>query len=245
MNTAKPAISVLTHLYYEDGFDTLKEDLKKLVDGNVQFLFNISADNTKKKELLDEIKSTFPASIVTVSPNKGKDIGGKFVLLDLCLKLNMKADFYIFLHDKQSRHNSFGETWRKKLLRIIDPQKIKAILELYDKQKKLGIVSAKEFVANEYDRETDSFDSTNEEILKTIINQYGFNLNTFDFIGGTMFWIRAGILNDFFGKYSALNIRATFETGNVLDDEKGTNVHAWERALSWISTHQGYTIKGI
>ncbi|MBA3706225.1 MAG: hypothetical protein H0W84_10105, partial [Bacteroidetes bacterium] len=71
------------------------------------------------------------------------------------------------------------------------------------------------------------------------------DLKNYDFVGGTMFWIRAEIMNSFFRKNNALDIRATLEKGNVLDHEHGTYSHSWERMLSWIAIDQDYYIKGI
>jgi lipopolysaccharide biosynthesis protein len=163
----------------------------------------------------------------------------------LCIELKMHFDLYILLHDKQSPHSSLGTAWRNKLFRIIRPDKIKEILQLFDENKKLGIVSSKEFIINEYNNKLEVFDSTNNIILKRLLKQYELSPRSYDFIGGTMYWIRAEIFNSFFERYAPLTIRASLETGNVMDHEQGTVTHSWERILSWIALDKGFYIKGI
>jgi lipopolysaccharide biosynthesis protein len=166
-------------------------------------------------------------------------------LLDLSLKLNVKADFYIFLHDKKSPHSPLGNVWREKLFRIIAPENIQKIERMFLQQKKLGIVGAKDFIKNEYDKKTQNFNCTSTQVLKALIQQYGFTSKNFCFVGGTMFWVRAEIFNNFFLNHEPLSIRGRLESGNVLDDKFGTQTHAWERMLTWIALNQGYSIKGI
>jgi lipopolysaccharide biosynthesis protein len=242
MSLTKPVrIAALIHLYYEDGFSAIKDNLKVLSTAGVQLFFNISSGNNKT--LINEVKEFFPQAFITVSPNKGKDIGGKLLLIDLCIELRMCFDFYILLHDKQSPHSSLGTAWRNKLFRIIHPDKIKSIVQLFDENKMLGIVSSKEFVTNEYNDKLDEFDTNNNTILKKLLKQYDLKPKCYDFIGGTMYWTRAGIFNSFFEKHSPLAIRATLESGNVMDNEQGTVTHSWERILSWIVLDKGFYIK--
>lgn len=238
-------IAVLTHIYYGYPDDDLKEFLLNLGRYNTIYFFNISNATSEKELVIYRIKNDFPNAIIIQTPNIGKDIGGKLALIDLYLKLNLRSDYFIFLHDKKSPHTSLGETWRKKLFRIIEPQNIAGILELFETDKKIGIISAKEFITNEFDKKNDAFNCSSNNILKSLINKYKLNLNTYDFVGGTMFYVRGEIIKTFFNKNSPLDIRATFENGNVLDHNEGTNTHAWERMLSWTAIDQGYYLKGI
>ena len=239
------SIAVLVHLYYEDGFDIIKNELLNLSNLDVRFFFNISADNIKYENNCNEIKKVFPQAIITISPNKGKDIGGKLTLLYLCIQLNMSFDFYIFIHDKKSLHTSLGDIWRTRLLRIISKTNAGIILQHFKENRETGIVSSKEFIVNEYNSTKKSFDTKNNSNLKRLIENYNLKPRGYEFVGGTMYWVRAEIYNSFFKKHSPLKIRSTFERGNVLDNDHGTVTHAWERILSWIASDKGYKIKGI
>ena len=231
-------------IFYSDGWNTIYPYLKNITSP-FQLLINIWIENEDKHKIYNDIKKEYSDAIIIFSTNVGKDIGGKLALFDLSLKLNVKADFYILLHDKKSPHSPLGNVWREKLFRIIVQENIELIKEMFRKQKKLGIVAAKEFIKNEYNNADHNFNSTTNQILKNLIQQYDLNISNFDFIGGTMFWVRAEIFNEFFSKHSPLDIRAGLEKGNVLDNEYGTQTHAWERMLSWIATKQEYKIKGI
>ncbi len=238
-------IIALIHIYYKNSYKELREQLLNLKQDHISIVFKIEIDTSNQEDILKQIATDFPQAFVIHSPNIGKDIGGKLAMIDFCLRLNLKGDYFIFLHDKKSPHSTLGNSWRNKLFKIIEPDNIIKIKKLFEQDEKVGVVATKEFISNEYDRGVDRFDGKNNEILKMLIQKYQLQLNTYDFIGGTMFWIRAKIIYSFFSKYDPLEILSTLEKGNVLDGELGTHTHAWERMLSWISTDQGYKIKGI
>lgn len=231
-------------IFYKDGWNTIYPYLKKITSP-FQLLVNIWIENEDKHEIYREIKKEYSTALIIFSTNVGKDIGGKLALLDLSLKLDIKGDFYIFLHDKKSPHSPLGIVWREKLFKIITQENVQKIEKMFFQQKNLGIVSAKDFIKNEYDKSTRNFNNTSNQILKTLIQKYGFTSKKFHFVGGTMFWVRAEIFNAFFLKHPPLNIRGGLESGNVLDEKFGTQTHAWERMLTWIALNQGYSIKGI
>ncbi|MEO6356940.1 MAG: rhamnan synthesis F family protein [Ferruginibacter sp.] len=237
-------LAILTHLYYEDSYDELKGYFLNFEKLNSTLLFSVSR-HQKSKIISDRIKQDFPGSYIIETTNIGKDVGGKLALIDLSINLNITVDYFVLLHDKRSPHTSLGESWRKKLFRVVEPENIQNISKLFEKKKRIGIIAASEFITNEYNQKDDNFDCNSNRILKQLISEYGFNHIKYDFVGGTMFWVRSEIISSFFKKYNALKIRATLEKGNVLDNEYGTNTHAWERMLSWIAGSQGYYIQGI
>lgn len=245
MDFKEKKIGVAFHLYYYSSLEWVIKQLALFKQYNAILFFNICSVAPEKEKLLYDLRLAFPDSFIIETPNVGKDIGGKLAIIDLYIQLNLQLDFIIFLHDKKSPHSALGETWRKKLFRIVEPENIETIIEMFEKNKKLGIVGAKELITNEYDKKTVSFSGTNDAILKELIGKHHLQLNSHDFIGGTMFWIRAEIIRSFFSKHSPLNIRASLEKGNVLDNDKGTYTHAWERMLSWVAINAGYLIKGI
>jgi|SRR3954469_25341182 lipopolysaccharide biosynthesis protein len=238
-------IIVLIHIYYKNSYDELKVYLLNLKQAHISIVFKIDYDFLNEHGVLKQITADFPEAFIIHSPNIGKDIGGKLAMIDLCLKLNLQSEYFILLHDKKSPHSSLGDVWRNKLFKIIEPGNILKIKKIFEQDEKVGLIGTKEFISNEYDKSIGRFEGANNEILKTLIQKYQLDLKTYDFIGGTMFWIRSKIIYTFFSKYAPLDILSTLEKGNVLDSETGTHTHAWERILSWISTDQGYKIKGI
>ena len=244
-NENKAKIIVIAHIFYDDGWDVIYPLLKELKQFEIKLLVNICDVNRKKQELRNQRKNAFADAIVIATPNVGKDIGGKLALMELAIQLKIKADYYIFLHDKKSPHTTLGDRWREKLFRIIQKESASQIHTLFLKNKKVGMVGMKGMITNEYNIKTQDFNSNNSTILKELITEYKIEISNYDFIGGTMFWVRTESFNTFFSKYSPLEIRATLEQGNVLDYTQGTVTHAWERVLSFIITNEKYELRGI
>lgn len=236
--------SVLCHLFYKDSLEILKPYLNNLPAG-VRYYFNICSDVDYADTIISNIKACYENAVITCSPNVGKDIGGKLVLLDTYIKLKKYTDYLILLHDKVSPHTSMGDIWRKKLLSIIEKENLESILNKFRSNEKTGLIASKSLIKNEYDNLQKAYTCTSNQQLQALRSQFAFKSNTHDFVGGTMFWIRSAIYEQFFAQHHPLVIRKTLEAGNVLDNDKGTFTHAWERMLSWIVIEQGYTLKGI
>lgn len=236
--------SILIHIYYPTSWnDFLRERLLDIAVYQPNLLVNLCNVNDNK-ELITAIKADFPHAFIIITPNKGKDIGGKMALVDLFLKLKLESDYLIFLHDKISPHALKGKVWRKTLLKIIVKENVKKIIHLFNSHNTIGIIGAKEFIQNEYDEKLKRFDTPNETKLKFLLNQFDLKTTYFSFIGGTMFWVRTSIITDFFKQHRPLNCRRMLEYGNVMDTNEGTYSHAWERILSWIAV-ENYSMKGI
>jgi lipopolysaccharide biosynthesis protein len=239
----KHKINILSHLYYNNIDDLVRFNTIPEIES--KFFYNICQDTVSQFNLNEIIKDDYKKNTVISSPNIGKDIGGKLVLIDLAMRLNPDSDFYLFLHDKKSPHTSMGEKWKERLLRIIQPDSIGKIIKLFENNEKIGIVCSNEFVFNEYDNVNNNFNCSSNEIIKQLMITYDITPTSFDFVGGTMFWIRAEIIHSFFSKHAPLDVRASLEKGNILDHENGTLTHAWERILSWLASDMGFYIKGI
>ena len=179
------------------------------------------------------------------SPNRGKDIGGKLILLDAYLHLKQESEFIIFLHDKKSPHKIQNQEWEKKLFRIIEPAFIEQALAFFDNNPKTGIIAVEDAIQNEYDHSKKSFISNNQVQLTQLRSEFGICNTDYCYVAGTMFWARALPLLSFFRKHAPLDIRKNLEPGNVMDESSGSNTHSWERMLSWLIIEQGYIIKGL
>ncbi len=239
-------ITILVHIYYPHSYESLRFQLENFKAHKSIFVFSIAESFVKKQNLMELIHKDFQNNYeITTISNRGKDVGGKLSLIDLYNTQKILSKYLIFLHDKKSPHTIIGDTWREKLFRIIEPAYTDQILHIFESKPKVGIICAKEFISNEYNSKTGNFDCTSNQISKDLIKKYELNLSNYDFVGGTMFWVRSEIIHKFFSKHSPLAIRATLEPGNVLDHENGTHTHAWERMLSWIAIDQGYEIVGI
>lgn len=209
-------------------------------------MYNVDEDSISfDKTTNNKTRPYLNKLIIRRSPNLGKDIGGKLVLLDTYLHLKEKTEFIIFLHDKNSPHKIQNKQWQQKLFQIVEPDFITQALSFFKTNPKTGIIAGTESVRNEYDYSQQSFSGNNKSQLTQLRSDYGVNNTDYRHVAGTMFWARSLPLVSFFRKHSPLDIRKTLEEGNVMDEITGTVTHAWERMLSWIVSEQGYTIKGF
>lgn len=211
----------------------------ELLEGNKLY---INIVNTSPFDL--EAFRAYPNLTLIRSSNVGKDIGGKLALIDALLQHDDDSKYWIFLHDKNSPHTATGQFWRESLFSIIDIRHKETILKKLESGD-TAMVTHKNFINNEWDREKGCFDTRNNEILLQLMEQYSVKPQSYDFAAGTMFWARSEALRTFFSKHSPLSIRATLERGNVLDNTMGTHAHSWERMLSWIVLENNKKIAGI
>src|SRR5258708_4039800 len=241
----KPRITILCHMYYPSCIYYFMLKLAPLKLYDAHFIFNLSVALLENKYFMDILTSSFPGSIILHSPNKGRDIGGKLSAIDALLKSGTNSDYSLVIHDKLSPHTPTGKECRDKLFKIIEKSNLPKIFSLFEQNKGTGVVAVGDFIQNEYDPDNNSFTCTSKENLIGYIKLYGLTLSDYNFAAGTIFWIRTGILLQFFGQHSPLAIRKGLEDGNALDFTSGTNIHAWERLFSFLANAQGYKIKGI
>jgi len=237
-------IAVLYHIFYEDSYETVCNELQPLQLYSPVLLFNISADTPGRKNMAKQLKQTFPGCFVIFTSNRGKDIGAKLALFQLLLQLETRPDYLLLLHDKKSLQALKNITWKNDLLKIILPGNIETILQCFQQNKKCGLIATKEYIITE-PFENNQFTGMNGTLLEQLLVSYDIKPASFEFVGGTMFWARATPLLEFFTRHNPLEIRKELENGNVIDNFSGTTTHSWERLLSWIVTTEKFYIKGI
>ncbi|MEO5683255.1 MAG: rhamnan synthesis F family protein [Chitinophagaceae bacterium] len=238
-----PSLTFLTHIYYENSWDEIRNKLKNFDTGKNHFLFSISEACLIKEQIVADIKKTFTNTYVLITSNIGKDIGGKMALIDIYLLLQLKSDYIVFLHDKQSPHSILGESWKNGLFKIIDPNYQKMITYAF-RDSSVGIVGDKDHIINEHDSITGKF-RNNSQLSKKLLFQFDMSIDNYNFLGGSMYWIRSSIIEKFFRKNNPILMREDLEHGNVLDLHGEKLAHTWERMFSWIATNEGYTVKGV
>jgi lipopolysaccharide biosynthesis protein len=245
--------SVFFHNYYGD-HENWVQCLSEKITLPFTLFYNIVEDSLYNLEddhrLMDRMQQAASGSqlkkiILRRSSNQGKDIGGKLVLLDACLRNGINDEYQVFLHDKKSPYKVQGREWADKLFRIIEPSFIEKTLIFFREHPDTGIISTIDSIMDEYDFRTRSFASNNRIQLTQL--RSGFNIANEDhrYVAGTMFWARSLPILDFFRQHHPLEIRKTLEKGNIMDENDGSYTHAWERMLSWLIFARGYTIKGL
>ena len=224
-------ITVPFNLYYnivENSIYNMEEDLAAVCDGKNNF----AANHLQK-------------IVFRHSSNKGKDIGGKLVLMDAFMHLKDESEYLVFLHDKKSPYKIQSREWQQKLFRIVESAFTEKALTIFKDDPGVGIIAGADSIYSEYDHTSHSFASNNDGLLHKMRGEYDIRNTDYRFVAGTMFWVRSLPLLTFFKQNAPLDIRKDLEQGNIMDDTKGTLTHTWERMLSWLVNEQGYKLKGI
>jgi lipopolysaccharide biosynthesis protein len=242
--TQQPQIAVLYHIFYEDTVQSVCRELEPLLPYQPVFYFNICSDTPGRAAICEALLHCFPMAYIINSSNKGKDIGGKLTLLQLLLEAGIEPDYLLLLHDKKSLQALKSRTWKNDLLKIIEPVNIGRILQLFTTDEKCGIAATAEYLLLEPFVDG-AFANINGPYISSLLQTYTINPGDYRFVAGTMFWVRAQPLLQFFKLHSPAAIRAQLENGNVIDNFSGTVTHSWERLLSWIVTGKGYYMHGI
>jgi rhamnosyltransferase len=238
-----PVLVFMAHIYYDDSWIEIRDKLRNFNNGRNYFLFSISEGCLIGGEIIESIKESFDNAYYLVTPNLGKDIGGKLALIDLYLFLEIRSSYIVMLHDKQSLHSVYGESWKSELFKVFDFNNLPAILDLF-RDPAVGVVGTKKWIVNEYDARTGNF-ANNSQLSKELCKRFHISIENYDFIGGTMFWIRSSVIEKFFRKNDPILIRGELESGNVMDSHGESVTHTWERMFSWIATNDGYRVAGI
>ncbi|HTE32485.1 MAG TPA: rhamnan synthesis F family protein [Chryseolinea sp.] len=236
---------VLCHMFFSDLAMGFINDLQTLLPYNPFFVFNLSESLGRNEHFTRILRNCFPESIIISSPNKGRDIGGKLFGLNMAYQLGISSDVTLIIHDKKSQHLGAGELWRDQLFRVIEGKYLPKIFRKFEEDPKVGIVCAEQFIQNEYNKDKNTFMCTSNRQILSLLDKYDIRTKDYDFVAGNIFWIRTGLLNNFFANRSLMEIRSELETGNALDFGDGTFIHSWERIMSWISTSQGYKFYGV
>jgi lipopolysaccharide biosynthesis protein len=245
--------SILFHNYYGGHEDWIRFFCQKIKNPFSLFynivensIYNLDNDHLLEQKLYQAASGPYLKKIVLrKSPNQGKDIGGKLVLIDAYAHLLSRSEYTIFLHDKKSPYKIQNREWKEKLFRIIEPDFIQKAIHSFNGDKDIGIIAGQDSIFNEYDPVEQAFVSNNRSQLVRLRSEFNINNTDHRYVAGTMFWARSAPLLDFFSVYPPLEIRKTLEKGNIMDENSGSNTHAWERLLSWLIFARGFTIKGL
>jgi lipopolysaccharide biosynthesis protein len=230
-------IAVLVHVYFTDVLIEKLIPKLKLLANDADFYFNF-VRGQETQEALDIIKSTFKHHTVSYTEqNIGRDVNGQLNNLKTIYSRLKRYDYYLFLHTKKSVHllPEQGEAWMKNLTSIIkDKKTIETILDDFKTKPKLGMVCEPRCKVN----------------LMTV-NQHNFEVfckgfqidpkGEFWFCAGTMFWVRASIIDTFYEHPQMIPaIQATFREENGAID--GEVHHTMERIYGKQVYNLGYTL---
>ncbi len=231
-------VTYIIHVYYPGSWKMITDKCGHLFENAVNILVTACDDDV----ILEISKGDYPVIIQKVT-NKGKDIGGKLASLSYYYSFCKPCKYLAFLHDKISPQTLNAGYWFNKLYDIFTPEKVATVARML-KDPSVGLVGSKDFLKNEYSRKHNNFRTTNNDILKELLEQYQLRPATFDYIGGTIFITKHEALESFFAGHHPLLAREKLEEGNVLDLDEGTYTHSWERMLGFIPQAAGFKLAG-
>jgi hypothetical protein len=232
-------VTYIIHVYYPGSWKMITDKCAHLFAKAASIIVSACDD-----DVIEEIKNSEYDIVIQKVTNKGKDIGGKLAGLAYYYSFCKPSAYLAFLHDKISPQTLNAGYWFDKLYDIFSPGKLSRVENLLANPS-IGLIGSKDFLKNEYSRKNKNFKTTNDSILKELLDYYKLRPATFDYIGGTIFITRHDSFADFFTKHDALIAREKLEEGNVLDLEEGTYTHSWERMLGFIPQAAGFKLAGI
>jgi lipopolysaccharide biosynthesis protein len=257
LKSRAPKITVIFHFHFysfdNSTFQYYKKRLREFYKPNISFLFSITEGSYDIPKHVKSLQHTFPGSIVKIVPHKGRDIGAKFLLFDFFLCQGGEAEYLVVLHDKKSLHLPYWEAraWIDSLLKIVEPANYNHITGSFSAEKKTGIIGTAERITDNILR----YESNgtirkpvfewNNDLLHQMIALFNIRIADYNFVGGTMFWVRGKLLKELNEKYCFLDQYVKLEEGNVMDNNGSTITHCWERLFCWLSTNAGYQVGSV
>lgn len=230
-------IAVCVHIFYTDMIDSIfsyLNNLKRPYDLYVSLVKGFYDDKTVKK--LQELNSD--VKIVYVE-NIGVDIGGFFQILKI---IDKKTDLILKIHTKKGigtiETPSFSvkrlgltnaiknaNNWYNGLMRGVlgDSDKVERILTKFQNDEECGMVGFKLY--NSY--------AINKMEIKKLLPLFNLNESVFNynFIGGTMFWVRYSLISKYFSDDVINQIYNNTKKGYVLEP---SIMHAVERIFGYV-----------
>jgi lipopolysaccharide biosynthesis protein len=222
--------AVIFHLYYPDMWDEIREYLANL-NGEFDLFVSIPHDvNFSPKIILEKYKDAY----IYECKNRGRDIAPFLALFGAIYPADYK--YALKIHTKRSQHRQDGDVWRRDLLDKLagSPDLIGRIKEMFDARADVGIVAPQGHVVP-----SSFYWGANEKTVQRLAGMFGisFEGETFDFVGGSMFWFRPAAFKAFVDhpiEEDAFEV----ERGQV----DGTLAHGVERFLGLLMARSGYKI---
>jgi len=253
------SILILLHLFHADTAQDFLESLKAL---STELKFDLIITMPKNSEahrsgLMTAYKEHLDANLILVK-NCGKDIIPKLIAIESVIKAKKQYDHVFMMHDKKSvKHTkekrgwNQNSEWGSELISVLfDQEKRNLSLHLLNDQK-IGLIGSGNHLHYgpgwhegmpklRYKKELDLIRHQNSLRFTLGIP----NPKPAWFIGGTMFWIRWNILEDFYKKHGFDRIftLAKNDIGNVQDP---SFTHYLERFFGQMVAMAGMRTVGI
>ncbi len=233
--------AVFLHIFYSHLYEEILQALKKT---NFDFNLYVNLVEGHSDMLKESLLKEFQEAVVLISPNQGMDCGGQLRILNYWLKQGKNEELLVFIHSKGKPVDypdkvkvEEVDTLRELLMSIIRPDK-SSLIEPAFQDESVGMVGVKEW----YLRPPipHGYPIPECKYYCDMLNLKNYENNSFGFIGGTMFWVRASIYKKVFESLDIIKL-----VGELPPYSNGGNIHALERIFGYIVLNEGYKITGV
>lgn len=238
---SKTPIAAIIHIYYEDQIETIANYCRNFP---AKTDFYITTDSKKKK---NKIETNFRENALNVTvairPNVGAAMSSLWVTYASIIKEN-RYTYICYFHDKKSPYSDYevvGQQFAERCFENLVGTRavIENIINLFEKNPRLGIVGAPEPYHGYYFTTLINSWMNNYETAKKISEEMGLNVDIRPEIPpksplGDMFWFRTAA----FQKIPEMNY--TYKDFDVEYESDGTKLHAIERLYAYIAQSEGY-----
>ncbi len=228
-------ILVHVHIFYPELWEELRECVLNITPYPFELFVTMVAEH---KNIIEDIESTFPNARIEMVENRGYDVGPFIHILNQVDLANYS--YVVKLHTKRNMglgtylldYDVSGAGWREFLLTFIKTKKnFKKSVSFLEHSKNVGLAGHyKCCLASTSDHE-------NQKDTVTFLEERGFTINPYSFIAGTMFMVRADLLQMLKNMNLSMN---DFALSN--DTRKAQLAHIIERVLGFIVYYQGCRI---
>lgn len=203
-------VAVLLHIGSLLSLDELLRDINNIRLAGIPFdlYVNLVIGKVPIEQTTRIILLAYPHAIIQASENRGMDIGGFLQLLPVVLTATTSYDYVLKLHTKTS------SWWRRALIQPIcgSPGQIKLCMRTFQTQPRVGMIGSSRYLfREELGRQPNCYYIQH---LTTLLN---IPYTEYQFIGGTMFWIRTSVLRSIFEGRDIPVLRQQLNTPDSFD----------------------------
>lgn len=226
-------ILIISHIYYLAQWPQIKATIDNMLDFAHDIYITSPHDNEEFKQ---SVYTSFPQAKLIKVGNIGYDI---YPFITVLNQINLSNYSYIVkLHTKRDiDHNVFASNeWRLALMQFAQSKNIfsKHILYL-ENHHQAGMLSCyKTIVTSNHDP-----DKAASTFLEKFITQYNWPIQPYRFVAGTMFIVRANILQ------SLQDLKLTSENFDEVNNHKSGFAHMVERLFGYLVYKDGYQLQDI
>lgn len=215
---SEKSIAVVAHVFYIDLWQEISGYLKNL---EIEYDLFVTVPSHMSDDNVQIIFDSHPDTMVYITENRGRDVLPFLHVMSIAQ--SAEYSYICKLHTKKTGESALGHVWRKLLyFDLLGSSKtVNSIIDIFETNADIGIVTGKNTILD-----SQRYAYGNNEKIDLLAEKchYLFNEN-YLFPAGTMFWIRAELLEPIITLFNEGDLKFEEEKGQKDD----TLAHAIER----------------